>query len=256
MDLKLKGKNAIVTGGTRGIGRAIADTLANEGCNVAICARKQNEVSETVNTLKSKGVSAFGGVVDITDGEALKGWIMKAGSELGGLDILVSNVGAMAIGEDALSWERNLKTDIFGAVNAIETALPMLEAAAKQNNDAAIVVIGSAASVNATEPGSYGAIKGALVHYIKGLAKQNAPKHIRANVVSPGMVYFKGGIWHRVEQGMPDFFKTSFDQNPMGRMATPQDIANAAVFLASPCSSFTSGINMIVDGVITDRVNY
>ena len=256
MDLKLNNKNAIITGGTRGIGRAIADTLAAEGCNVAICARNADEISKTLDTLKSKGVSAFGGVADVTDGAALKNWIITAGEQLGGLDILVSNVGAMAIGADALSWEQNLRTDILGAVNAIEAAMPLLEESAKQNGDAAIVVIGSAASVSATEPSSYGAIKGALVHYIKGFAKQNAPKHVRANIVSPGMVYFEGGVWQRVEQGMPDFFKASLEQNPMGRMATPQDIANAAVFLSSPCSSFTSGINMIVDGVITDRVNY
>jgi 3-oxoacyl-[acyl-carrier protein] reductase len=256
MDLKLKGKNAIVTGGTRGIGRAIADTLAGEGCNVAICARKKGEISHAVDALKLKGIRAFGGIADVTDGGSLKDWIIKAGADLGGLDILISNVGAMAMGANALSWEQNLRTDILGAVNAIEASLPMLEASAKHNGDAAIVVIGSAASVNATEPSSYGAIKGALVHYIKGLAKQNAPKHVRANVVSPGMVYFEGGVWHRVEKGMPDFFKASLEKNPMGRMATPQDIANAAVFLASPCASFTSGINLIVDGVITDRVNY
>ncbi|MFO7964878.1 MAG: SDR family oxidoreductase [Desulfobacterales bacterium] len=256
MDLKLKGKNAVVTGGTRGIGRAIAETLADEGCNVAICARNQDEISQTVEALNAKGISALGGVADVTDGDALKNWIEESALQLGGLDILVSNVGAMAIGADASSWEKNLRTDILGAVNAIESALPMLEEAASRNGDAAIVVIGSAASVSADEPSSYGAIKGALVHYVKGLAKQNASKHIRASVISPGMVYFKGGVWHRVEQGMPDFFKQALDRNPMGRMATPQDIANAAVFLASPCSSFTSGINMIIDGVITDRVNY
>jgi 3-oxoacyl-[acyl-carrier protein] reductase len=256
MDLKLKGKNAIVTGGTRGIGRAIADTLADEGCNVAVCARNADEISKTVDGLKSKGVSAYGGIVDVTDHGALKGWVIEAGAELGGLDILISNVGAMALGADAASWEQNLRTDVLGAVSAIEGALSMLEASAKQNGDASIVVIGSAASVYATEPSAYGAMKGALVHYIKGLAKQNALKHVRANVISPGMVYFKGGIWHQVEQGMPDFFKGSLGQNPMGRMATPQDIANAAVFIASPCSSFTSGINIIIDGVVTDRVNY
>jgi len=247
MDLQLRGKRAIITGGTRGIGRAIADTLADEGCHVALCARNSDEITKTVEALKSRGVSAFGGVVDITDGGSLKDWIMKAGAELN---------GAMAIGADTASWEMNLRTDIFGAVNSIEAALPMLETSAKENGDASIVTIGSAASVNATEPSSYGAIKGAIIHYIKGVAKQNAAKHIRANVVSPGMVYFEGGIWHRVEQGMPDFFKDSLAQNPMGRMASPQDIANAAVFLASPRSSFTSGINMIVDGAITDRVNY
>jgi 3-oxoacyl-[acyl-carrier protein] reductase len=118
------------------------------------------------------------------------------------------------------------------------------------------VAIGSTAAVNANEPSSYGALKAALVHYIKGVARANAAKHVRANVVSPGMVYFEGGIWHHIENNSPDFFKGALARNPMGSMATPRDIANAVVFLASPCSSFTSGINMIVDGSMTERVNY
>ncbi len=256
MDLQLKGKRAIITGGTRGIGRAIAETLASEGCNVALCARNADQVSEAVEALKAKGVSACGGAVDISEGAALKTWIEKAADELGGLDILVSSAGAMAMGADEDSWKKNLQIDILGAVNSVEAALPMLEDAAEKNGDAAIIAIGSTSAVNATEPSSYGAIKGALVHFIKGVAKLNAPKHVRANLVSPGMVYFEGGVWNRVEKNVPDFFKASLARNPMGRMATPQDIANAAVFLASPCSSFTSGINMIVDGVITDRANY
>ncbi|MBW2624309.1 MAG: SDR family oxidoreductase [Deltaproteobacteria bacterium] len=256
MDLQLKGKRAVITGGTRGIGRAIADTLASEGCNVAICARNADQVAEAVEALKAKGVSASGGTVDIADGAALKAWIEQAGQELGGLDILVSSAGAMAMGAAEDSWKQNLQIDILGAVNSVEAALPMLEESAKRTGDAAIVAIGSTSAVNATEPSSYGAIKGALVHFIKGVAKQNASKHVRANVVSPGMVYFENGVWHRVEQRAPDMFKASLARNPMGRMATPQDIANAAVFLSSPCSSFTSGINMIIDGVITDRANY
>ena len=124
----------------------------------------------------------------------------------------------------------------------------------RSNSD--IVAIGSAAAASAPQPSSYGAIKGALVHYIKGVSKQNASKRIRANVVSPGMVYFEGGIWSKIEEQTPQFFKDSLARNPMGRMATPLDIARAVVFLASPCSSFTTGINMLVDGAITRRVNY
>ncbi|MBN1381140.1 MAG: SDR family oxidoreductase [Deltaproteobacteria bacterium] len=256
MDLRLKGKKAIVTGGTRGIGRAIVETLADEGCAVAFCARNAEQIAQAVDALKSKGVSAYGGVVDIADGNALKAWIVKTGETLGGLDILISSAGAMAMGSNEASWMKNLQIDIFGAVNSVEAALPMLEASAGQSGDAAIVAIGSTAAVNAMMPSSYGAVKGALVHYIRGVAKQNAPKHVRANVVSPGMVYFKGGVWNTTEQRSPEYFKTSLARNPMGRMATPQDIASAAVFLASPCSSFTTGINMIVDGAMTDRVNY
>ena len=103
MDLHLKGKNAVILGGTRGIGRAIADTLAAEGANVAICARNADQVKDTVAALKDKGVKATGGAVDIMDGPARLAWVAKAGDELGGIDILVSNAGAMAQGGDPAS---------------------------------------------------------------------------------------------------------------------------------------------------------
>ena len=101
-----------------------------------------------------------------------------------------------------------------------------------------------------------GPIKAALVHMAKGLARQYAAKKIRVNVVSPGTVYFKGGVWNLVEQNMPKRYQDTLARNPTGRMATPQEIANAAVFLASPASSFTTGSNLIVDGAISNRVNF
>ncbi len=256
MDLGLKGKRAVITGGSRGIGRAIAETFAEEGCNVAICARNADQLNEAIDALKAKGVSAFGGAVDVADGSQLRKWVSEAAEQLGGIDIAVSNVGAMAIGADTDSWQQNLNVDVFGLVHLVEAVLPHLEKAAEQKGDACIIAIGSTASVAAPEPSSYGAIKGALVHYTKGVAKQNAAKKIRANVVSPGMVYFEGGVWHKVEQFMPDFFKDSLARNPMGRMAKPQEIASAVVFLASPRSSFTTGINLNVEGALTERVNY
>ena len=256
MDLQLKGKTALVTGGSRGIGRAIAETFAAEGCNVGICARTADQLSEAVDSLKGKGVNAFGGEVDVTDEASMKSWVSQANDQLGGVDILVSNVGAMAIGADRNSWQQNINVDVFGLIAMVEAGLPFLEQAAIDKGDAAVIAIGSSASAAAMDPSAYGAIKGAIVHYIKGLAKQNAAKKVRANVVSPGMVYFEGGVWHNVEQRAPDYFKMSLARNPMGRMATPQDIANAVVFLASPCSSFTTGINFNVEGAITERVNY
>jgi 3-oxoacyl-[acyl-carrier protein] reductase len=141
-------------------------------------------------------------------------------------------------------------------VHMVEAGEAFLESAAQENADAAIVAVGSTASAAITNAQSYGAVKGALVHYIKGLAKNFAPKKIRANVVSPGMVYFAGGVWNRVEKNKPEIYKGALARNPMGRMGAPQDIANAVVFLTSPRSCFTTGINMIVDGAMTDRVNY
>ena len=256
MDFQLKGKNAVILGSTRGIGRAIAETLSSEGTNIALCARSADQVGETVASLKKMGVRAVGAAVDITDGAALKSWIEQAGNELGSIDILVSNAGAMAQGADPASWEQNFKLDILGMVNAFDAAKPFLLKAADANGDASFVIISSVSAAETDSASSYGPIKAALIHYAKGLARQYAAKHVRTNVVSPGTVYFKGGVWNMIETQMPAMFKGAMERNPMGRMATPQDIANAAVFLASPLSSFTSGINMLVDGAISRRVNF
>lgn len=256
MDLQLTGKNAVILGGTRGIGRAIADTLAAEGANVALCARNADQVKEAVAALKATGVKASGAAVDIMDGEALKAWIAAAGEELGGIDILVSNAGAMAIGADPAAWEQNFKLDVLGMVNAFDAAKPFLLGAAEANGDASFVIISSVSAAEADNASAYGPIKAALIHYAKGLARQYASLHVRANVVSPGTVYFKGGVWNTIETNMPALFKATIERNPMGRMATPHDIANAAVFLASPLSAFTSGVNMVVDGAISRRVNF
>jgi 3-oxoacyl-[acyl-carrier protein] reductase len=256
MDLGLKARNAVVLGGTRGIGQAIAGTLAGEGANVAVCARNADQVASAVAGLQARGVRATGASVDITDGTALKSWIANAARELGGIDLLFSNAGAMAQGGDPASWEQNFRLDVLGAVNAFEAARPFLEASGEKNGDAAFVIISSVAAAQADNAGSYGPIKAALVHMAKGLARQYASKKIRVNVVSPGTVYFKGGVWNMVEQNTPKRYLDTLARNPTGRMATPQEIANAAVFLASPASSFTTGSNLIVDGAISNRVNF
>ncbi|KDA03786.1 SDR family NAD(P)-dependent oxidoreductase [Hyphomonas oceanitis] len=256
MDLKLKGKNAVILGGTRGIGRSIADTLAAEGANVAICARNADQVTEAVSELEALGIKATGGSVDITDGAALKAWIKAAGDELGGIDILISNAGAMAQGNDPDAWKKNFELDVLGAVNAFDAASPFLTKAANTNGDAAFVIITSISAAVADNPGAYGPVKASLIHMAKGLARQHAGIGLRVNTVSPGMVYFEGGIWHMVETNQPEFFKQANSRNPMGRCATPQEIANAAVFLASPLSSYTTGANLIVDGAVSNRVNF
>jgi 3-oxoacyl-[acyl-carrier protein] reductase len=226
MDLQLAGKNAVILGGTRGIGRAIAETLAAEGANVAVCARNADQVAEAVAALAKSGVKATG------------------------------KSGAMAQGADPASWEQNFKLDVLGMVNAFDAARPFLLKAATANGDASFVIIASVSAAEADNGSSYGPIKAALIHFAKGLARQYAGKHLRTNVVSPGTVYFAGGVWEMVEKNLPEMFKGAMERNPMGRMATPQDVANAAVFLASPVSSFTTGVNLLVDGAISRRVNF
>lgn len=252
MDLGLKGLNAIVTGGTRGIGRAIAETLAAEGCNVAVCARHQDQVDETVAALKGKGVNATGGVVDVADGDALKTWVGAASDELGGLDVYVANVSAMQIMPGADAWKTSFDVDIMGTVNGIEAAIPKLTDSGKGS----IVIIGTVAAVEVGNAQPYGAVKAALLNYAKGLSVQLAKKKIRANTVSPGSVYFEGGVWDMIKQGMPERYEKTLKANRLGRMATPQDVANATAFLASPAAEFITGTNLIVDGALTSRVQF
>jgi len=256
MDLKLKGKSAVVTGGSRGIGRAIAETLADEGANVAVCARNADQVAEAVAALEAKGVRAFGRAVDIADKAALQGFVDAAASALGGLDILISNASALVQGVSEDDWRAMVDIDLMGAVRSYEAAKPHLEKAAAASGDAAFILISSISAAEAAGPSSYGAIKAALIHYAKGVAREGAPKGVRCNVVSPGTVLFEGGVWAQVRDGMPGLFEQMIKRNPTGRMATAEEIASAAVFLASPRSAFTTGTNLVVDGAISARVNF
>jgi 3-oxoacyl-[acyl-carrier protein] reductase len=253
MDLGLKGMNAVVTGGTKGIGRAIAETLAAEGANVSVCARNAQEVEQTVASLKSKGVKAHGAVVDVADGAALKAWVEATAAAFGGLDIAVANVSALAIGPDEANWQKEFEVDMMGTVRLVNAAMPWLEKSGK----AAIVTI---SSVSGREidfaAGPYGTFKAAIVHYTQGLAFHLAGKGIRANSVSPGNTYFPGGVWEQIQHGNPALYAQALALNPTGRMGTPQEMANGAVFLASPAASFITGTNLVIDGALTRGVQY
>ncbi|WP_293677614.1 SDR family oxidoreductase [uncultured Phenylobacterium sp.] len=256
MDLQLKGKTAVVTGATRGIGRAIAECFADEGANVAICARNAEQVAEAVKALEGRGVRAFGQAVDIADGPALKAFITKAGETLGGIDILVSNASALVQGNAEGDWKAMFDIDMMGAVRSFDAARPFLEKAAEAKGDAAFLITSSVSAAETDDPNCYGAMKAAQIHFAKGVARQGAPKKVRCNVVSPGTVFFEGGVWGNVKAGAPAFFEQMLKRNPTGRMATPEEIAAATVFLASPRSAFTTGINMVVDGAISRRANF
>ncbi len=251
MDLGLKGLRAIITGGSKGIGRRCADIFAAEGAHVAICARNAEDVAATVASLEAQGVTAFGRAVDVADKAALEAWVATAADALGGVDIVVGNVSALAVTDDEAAWEAEFQTDMMHSVRLVNTALPWLEKSAAPS----ITLISSVSGreVDFTGP-AYGVFKAALVRYAQDLAHKLAPKMIRANTVSPGNTYFEGGVWQWIETNNPQLFADSLALNPTGRMATPEEIARGVVFLASPASSFTTGTNLIIDGALTRGV--
>ena len=251
MDLGLKGKNVLVTGGSKGIGLAIAELFADEGANVAICARNADEVAGVVKKLAAKGVKSWGQGIDVADPAALKGWVEGAAAQFGGIDCIVCNVSALAVGDTPETWEKSFRTDMMHTVNSVAAARPYLG----KSKSASIIIVSSVSGFEVDfAAGSYGAIKAALIHYSKGLSNQLVSKGIRVNVVSPGNTYFEGGIWHNIEQGNPDLFKTAMSLNPTGRMGTAEEVAAGVAFLASPVASRVSGTNLIIDGALTKAV--
>jgi 3-oxoacyl-[acyl-carrier protein] reductase len=251
MDLGLKGKRAVITGGSKGIGRAVAAGFAKEGADVAICARNAGEVAAVVAALKGQGVKAFGSALDVADGPALTAWVGASGKELGGIDALVCNVSALAVGNSAETWEKSFRTDMMHTVNAVEAALPFLE----KSPCASIVLISSVSGFEVDfAAGSYGAMKAALIHYAKGLSRQLVGKGIRVNCVSPGNTYFDGGIWQNIEKNVPDLFASTLKVNPTGKFGTPEEVANGVVFISSPVASRISGTNLVIDGALTVAV--
>jgi NAD(P)-dependent dehydrogenase (short-subunit alcohol dehydrogenase family) len=253
MDLGLKGKRVLVTGGTKSIGRAIVDAFLAEGATVGFCARDAKLVREREKDWQGRQGRVTGTALDVTDDPALKKWIDSFAAG-GGIDHFVANVSAMGTEDTPEGWRKSIDVDIVSTVESVRHALPHLIASGV---GASATIIGTVSLVEVSGPTvPYRSVKAALVPYVKSLSIDLAPKGVRVNMVSPGSILEDGNTWGRQRDAGAERYKRTLARNPMGRMGTPQEVAAAVAFLAGGPASFVSGVNFIVDGALTARVQY
>jgi len=251
MDLGLNGKKALVTGATKGIGRAIAETLLTEGASVAICARNAEGVEAAVAEMSSLG-TVVGSAVDAADGDALAAWVASAADQLGGIDTYVHNTsGKPARSTDA--WINNFNIDLMSLILGVGAASDALA-----DGGGSVISIGTTAVAEhfASGSGSYSAFKAAVTNWTLGQAQVLGAKGIRCNVVSPGPIFIEGGDWNMIKDNMAPFFEATQKNHPGGDLGTAQDVADAVTFLASERAKHVNGVNLTVDGGFLKRVNY
>lgn len=254
MDLGLAGKKALVTGGSRGIGRAITERLLDEGATVSISARGQEGLDSALADLAGRG-DVHGTAVDVADADALTAWVQSAGEAMGGIDIIISNASGGGAGRTTeKAFQQTLAVDVMGLVRMVETAEPMLEA----SDGAAIVAISTTAAIEHFMGGvdAYSALKAGVIKLVAGYAQALGPKGIRANTVTPGPIWTDGGGWDNIKQNMPDMYDGAVAEHPHGRLGTAEEVANVVAFLASPAASWVTGMNTVVDGGYTKRAGF
>ncbi len=254
MDLGLNGKKVIMNGGSGGLGIETLTTFAAEGCDIAFCSSNEERVGKASTVIDSAGSGqVYGSVVNIAeDPEAYAAWLENAVEQLGGCDIFVHTASASGLGATA-DWDVCLNVDVKSAVKGVEVLTPSLEA----SGAGSIVLMASTAGVEKFfVPQAYNAMKAAMLTYSSQLGQSLAAQGIRVNCVSPGPIEFAGGNWENIKNGNRDFYDATVAQMPLGRLGTPQDVANSVVFLASPASPYTTGTNLVVDGGYTKRVQF
>lgn len=251
MDLGLKDKRVLITGGTRGIGAAIVRTFLAEGAKVAFCARNEIQVSHTVEDWAQKGHVVHGSVCDVSDREAYLAWIESAATALGGVDIFIPNVSA-GPGQGEEGWKAAFDVDLMATVRGCEAVLPHIAAA-----KGAIVVISSISGLeSAGGPAPYNTAKAGLVTYASQLGEIAGAHGVRVNCVSPGPIHVDDGFWGTVQQQQPQVYNDVAARHPMGRLGTPEEVGQCVAFLASPAASWITRCNLVVDGGFTKRIQF
>jgi NAD(P)-dependent dehydrogenase (short-subunit alcohol dehydrogenase family) len=251
MDLQLTGRKALITGASRGIGRAIAIELAREGCDLALCARGAEPLEALAKEL---GGTVYTQAVDVADEQAVAGFVDTAAEQLSGLDIVISNVSAGGLkGPD--QWQLSFQADLLAFVRLAEATVPHLE----RSDAAAIVAVGTTSAFDTlppSSPNSYASLKAAVLEHAAALGHALARKGIRVNTVSPGPIDFPGGAWDKLHEGRPEFYEGIRARIPLGRLGRAEEIARAVTFLASPAASFCTAVNLVADGGFTSRIQF
>src|SRR5471030_96453 len=255
MDLGLKGKRVLITGGTRSIGRAIVDAFVAEGAVVGFCARDAKLVKQRETEWRAKQTRVHGTALDVTDDPALKKWIDGFAAD-GGIDHFVANVSALTTADTPEGWRKAIDIDIVSTVESVRHVLPhLIKSGPRNDGGATCTIIGTVSLVEVSGPTSpYRSVKAALVPLVKSLSIEMAPKGVRVNMVSPGTILEDGNSWGRARDEGTDRYTRFLAKNPMGRMGKPEEVAAAVAFLAGKPASFVSGINFVVDGAITARI--
>ncbi len=245
MNISLKGKRAVVAGGSRGIGRSIALAYAAAGANVSICARGADALKTTAADIGKHGVQVHWAPCDLADAAAIKGYVESAASTLGGIDILVNNASGFGATDDEAGWAASLNIDVLATVRASHAAIPYIEKA----NGGAILNISSISGYRASARSApYAAVKAALINYTQSQAVMLAGKRIRVNAIAPGSIEFPGGVWDKRKTDNPPLYQATLKSIPWGRFGAPEEIATAALFLVSDMASWVTGQTLTVDG--------
>ena len=247
MDLGLTGKKALVLGGSRGIGWHTARLLKTEGCSVGLCARGEMDVANARSHLGDLGPGeVFATTADLTDEAATRRFVRSGIEALGGLDILIHNASGFGVGDTEEDWQRSFQVDIMAGVRSVNEALVDLQA----SEHGSIVFVGSMASKYhfGRPPGAYGPAKAAMRTYANELAQNYGKDGIRANVISPGAVWFPGGIWDQRKAENPKFFAAVEKGMPLGRLGSAEEIARIIVFTASPAGLWLNASHIVADG--------
>jgi 3-oxoacyl-[acyl-carrier protein] reductase len=245
MQISFEGKKAVVAGGSRGIGRAIAMALAASGANVAICARGAAGLEAAEAELKRSGRKVYAAPCDLVDGAQVTRYVTGAGQALGGIDLLVNNASGFGMKDDEAGWLAGLNVDVMATVRATQAAVPFMEKA----GGGAIVNISSISGFMASVRSvPYAAVKAAVNNYTMSQGLALAPKRIRVNAIAPGSIEFPGGVWDQRKTSDPKLYQGTLRGIPWGRFGAPEEIANVALFLLSDKASWVTGQTVVVDG--------